>query len=462
MNKRKFLEELEKHLMILDESERQDILNEYKDIIAEKVKHGKTEEEAIEDFGSIDELSKEILKAYKVNPDYLKKKQSTSGDKAKEIINNSEDLIKEGARKLSEFTSNIINDIKNSNNITTEVIFEIIIKAILILIGFAILRVPFWIIEGLGSDILRMSFYPFNKVLIFIWSIVISVLYFITCVIIGILVFRQYFNYNNNKKNGKPTKKKSNVTEIKEADNKEEKKVSHVKKTNDNSVSSVISIIVKVFLIICFLIPLFFTNLGLIFALVILGYLLFKGLNVIGIIIILVGLITIFGCLQSFITNALYNRIKFSFAGFVVGVVFFITGCLFVIDHAITLDYHNVLPPGSFEMKTTVYNEHIDNEVYVLVDNKLEKNIDNTLEDGNIKIEVTYYDDFVYVVKSFFEGRKDSRLYIDTRFRGRSIKTLLNVIVDDLKDDKIYNYGHFYKSEVKISANENTMNLIKG
>ena len=61
MNKEKFLEELEKRLIILDETEKQDILNEYKDIINEKVKHGKTEEEAIADFGSIDELVKKFL-----------------------------------------------------------------------------------------------------------------------------------------------------------------------------------------------------------------------------------------------------------------------------------------------------------------------------------------------------------------------------------------------------------------
>jgi len=46
---------------ILSEEERNDILNEYKDTIEEKVKHGSSEEEAVADFGSIEELSREIL-----------------------------------------------------------------------------------------------------------------------------------------------------------------------------------------------------------------------------------------------------------------------------------------------------------------------------------------------------------------------------------------------------------------
>ena len=61
MNKKKFLKLLEEKLQIFSEEERNDILNEYKDTIEEKVKHGSSEEEAVADFGSIEELSREIL-----------------------------------------------------------------------------------------------------------------------------------------------------------------------------------------------------------------------------------------------------------------------------------------------------------------------------------------------------------------------------------------------------------------
>ena len=70
MTKKEFLKILEKRLAILNEDERKDIINEYRDTISEKVKNGQTEEAAIKDFGDIDELVKELLSAYKLDPDY--------------------------------------------------------------------------------------------------------------------------------------------------------------------------------------------------------------------------------------------------------------------------------------------------------------------------------------------------------------------------------------------------------
>ena len=94
MNKEKFIKELTKKLNILSEDEKNDIILEYEDIIEEKIKHGKTEEEAVKEFGDIDKLTKEILEAYKINPDYK------NSDKS--FFNNVEESIKKGAKKLSD------------------------------------------------------------------------------------------------------------------------------------------------------------------------------------------------------------------------------------------------------------------------------------------------------------------------------------------------------------------------
>ena len=63
---------MSKNLFEQIDEEKKDIINEYSDIIDEKVKHGKTEEESVKEFGNIDELAEEILKAYKINPNYNK------------------------------------------------------------------------------------------------------------------------------------------------------------------------------------------------------------------------------------------------------------------------------------------------------------------------------------------------------------------------------------------------------
>ena len=70
MDKNTFMRELERSLSVLKESELRDILSEYEQHIDMKVKSGLSEEEAIADFGSIPELTAEILEAYHVRADF--------------------------------------------------------------------------------------------------------------------------------------------------------------------------------------------------------------------------------------------------------------------------------------------------------------------------------------------------------------------------------------------------------
>lgn len=72
MNKAEFLKDLEKALQVLNQKERNDILSEYEQHIDFKVESGLSEEEAINNFGKINELSVEILDAYNVNLSYGK------------------------------------------------------------------------------------------------------------------------------------------------------------------------------------------------------------------------------------------------------------------------------------------------------------------------------------------------------------------------------------------------------
>ena len=164
-----------------------------------------------------------------------------------------------------------------------------------------------------------------------------------------------------------------------------------------------------------FLIPLFLSNFGLTIALVVLGFLLYKGLNVISLIIVLLGLITIFGCIGSFINNILRNRIKFNFISLIIGIALFVTGCLLVVDSAIKIDYYNDIPHYSYVPKTIVYNEEIDEKTYIYGNDEIEIVIDNTLEDGKIDIEVTYYDDFIAINKRNHTEKRNDDIYITTR-----------------------------------------------
>lgn len=70
MDKREFLSALERSLSVLEEDELRDIVSEYEQHIDIKVEKGLTEAEAIADFGSLAELTGEILEAYHVRADY--------------------------------------------------------------------------------------------------------------------------------------------------------------------------------------------------------------------------------------------------------------------------------------------------------------------------------------------------------------------------------------------------------
>ncbi len=70
MDKKTFISKLEQSLSVLQEDELKDIINEYEQHIDMKQERGLTEEEAIADFGSLDELTGEILEAYHVRADY--------------------------------------------------------------------------------------------------------------------------------------------------------------------------------------------------------------------------------------------------------------------------------------------------------------------------------------------------------------------------------------------------------
>ena len=88
MNKTEFLNELEKKIRVLNKEEINDILAEYSQHIDMRMESGLSEDEAIKDFGDMDELAAEILEAYHVNPEFdkeLNDKQEGIGKKAEAL-----------------------------------------------------------------------------------------------------------------------------------------------------------------------------------------------------------------------------------------------------------------------------------------------------------------------------------------------------------------------------------------
>ena len=188
MNKEEFLEKLKKELSILNDKEKEDIIDEYKFTIEEKVKHGQTEEEAVKDFGDLDELVSEILDAYKINPEYKEKDGSFS-----KFTEEGEKLIKKGANKLADMTRDFADNIRNNDaEMNLNLAFEIIIKVFFTLIILAVLTIPLRFFGNLGFSFADTFFEPFSFIIKIIIFILFIALYLSIGMLIIISLFKQY------------------------------------------------------------------------------------------------------------------------------------------------------------------------------------------------------------------------------------------------------------------------------
>jgi len=457
MNKKEFIRLLEEKLKILEENELKDIINEYKDTIDEKVKHGKSEEEAVSDFGDVDELTKEILKAYKINPKYSEKK-----DNVKDVINDCESWIKRSAKKLANLSKNIYNDFRtNNNDLTIEMIFEILIKVIILLILFAVLRLPFELVDSLGKGILDIAFYPLDEVLIFLWQIIIFLLYFVCCVLISIAMFKNYFNKSENKKITKKKQLKKEKVETKDEIIREEK--TERKKKNSNVLGQILKVIFQIFVVMCALLPLWMINTGLTIALILSIYYLCVGINTIGIILGTIGLLVLFGYTTYIFNSIAFNHKRIHFYPFLISLVFTVIGFLLTINWVFNIEYIEDKPLNDFTQATSVYELDI-NEITKIRAHDIEYIVDNSVENNKIKLEFLHYDELTSV-NYYYDNEHNNYDYVEVytidNSKYNSGWKVYNAIIDNLKEDKIYNYDLLYRYSCKVYANETTMNLIK-
>lgn len=187
MTKDEFLETLDRKLNIISERERKDIIDEYRTHIDMKMRDGKSEEEAIQDFGDIDELVDEILDAYKINRNHA----NSSEAKFNRFM---DDLYDGFKRFVSSFTKLDVDDV-------VRLIFEVLIVLLILLV----LRLPFDLISSLGSNLFRSLIgFGIGRTLGFIWELVIGIAYFAIFVLVLVSVITKRINrYRGHQRGGK-------------------------------------------------------------------------------------------------------------------------------------------------------------------------------------------------------------------------------------------------------------------
>ncbi|MEG2909567.1 MAG: DUF1700 domain-containing protein [Erysipelotrichaceae bacterium] len=323
MKKDEFLKILNHRLQVIDEKERKDIIDEYENHIDMRIHEGKSEEEAIADFGDIDELIDDILAAYKIDS---KKVNQNNDQKINDFLDH---LFNSFQRFIGSFTS-----------LNGDAILHLMFEFIVVLILLWVLKIFFWMAGDIGSSILRsIAGYGIGSLFGGLWDAVIHIGYLVLFLVILFNVFvkriKHYQALGKGEKRSESImddfKESFRFDQVKESMNafqndngksdsfttsplhphgrhpyEESRDTSNTMNKNGSSIASILMMFLKVFVIIM-MIPLILTQLGLFILLAIMIGFSVQGFSLLGAYLILIGLIVGVGALLSLIYRCMFK-----------------------------------------------------------------------------------------------------------------------------------------------------------
>ncbi|MEG0980871.1 MAG: DUF1700 domain-containing protein [Erysipelotrichaceae bacterium] len=326
MKKDEFLSILNHRLQVIDDKERKDIIDEYENHIDMRIHEGKSEEEAIADFGDLDELIDDILAAYKIDS---KKVNQNNDQKINDFLDR---LFNSFQRFIGSFTS-----------LNGDAILHLMFEFIVVLILLWVLKIFFWVVGDIGSSILRsIAGYGIGNLFGGLWDGIIHLGYLVLFLVILFNVFvKRIKHYQALGKGEKRSESimddfkesfrfdqvKENMNAFQKNDNKsdsftssplhsngshpydESNDTSKTINKNDsygNSIKTILMMCLKVFVIIM-MIPLISMQFGFFILLAIMIGFSVQGFSLLGAYLILIGLIIGVGALLSLIYRCMFK-----------------------------------------------------------------------------------------------------------------------------------------------------------
>ncbi len=436
MKKEEFENKLREKLSILDAKEIDDIIEEYLGYIDEKMQKGAKEEEAIKDFGDIDELARELLKAYKINVEQPKEKN---------ILN----ILVE---KISGVLDSLIKVFENKDG---HEILRMIIEIIMILLCISLCKIPFHFLEDIGFDVFMPLQNNFGRVLYRIWKLIIEFTYLILAIVLFIKIFEKRYFANLETKQEIKTKnasKKMEPKKEKKAEKKEEKIiVENPHKTGVIDLLTTICIWFLKFIASLFLMGIACCILGLAICVGMSLYLMANGVSYIGI-YISVFVLLILGILSfTLLFNWIFNRknnIKFLLIGYLISFVILGISFSYASIEIATTRFINHLPEH-YQMQEKIEIINFD-ENDILVGNYTFE-IDESLT-NEIKVSYQYPTD-LYEITTNINSLSLNRIYLNWNYEENHWKNrVLEDIIKDLKNHQIHNYAMIPKITVYTSS----------
>lgn len=437
MKKEEFLKKLRKKLEMLENSEVEDIINEYAGYIEEKIESGVKEEEAVESFGDVEELANELLAAYKIK---VKKENDPIGDFSKKVMETINLIVDELSEKSSKE------------------ILQFIIEICVLLFMIGICRIPVSMLISLGKEVFYILSSPINRIFFMIWKFVLEFAYLILSILVFVRIFEKRY-LTKIERNKKEEIKKENNSQKKNITEKKVKPIFEEKTRTYHFGETIIKIGVFFlkFMAICILFGASFYLIGMACVLGICIYLLIQGITYFGFYLVMLALfllgVIFFQLLFNFVIDRKNKGVPL-FINIMLSILLLGGGCGLAVFEVADTEFINSVPN---DLKTEKLTEELTmtNDT-IFLGNIADYYVDNTID--TVKVEYVYYPLGTKMSTSI--KKRDDFVYLNWNLERLHIKTdLLEHMINDLKEKKVYNY--YIEPTITITTNEENIKRIK-
>jgi len=356
------------------------------------------------------------------------------------------------------------------SKIRGKVIGELIVLFIILLL----FRIPFAYIESLGYT-LGYNIPRGGEIFTSLWSFIINTIYLVLFIFTYLYIYKTHYLDKY-----KETQKEENITLNEKEETNENRKIeketlkeenhyykekhkepSHFGGTLFTALGKLSSFCIKGFLAFM-LIPFIITIIAIFLSGTIMIVLLFKGVIYFGIILLLIAgailSIVLIKAIISFIFNIKVNS-RILLILFLTGLG--ITGIgsgITVIEFAST-EFIDEAPDSKYELTTKTFEYQIDDKLVFRNYYKYpEIQVDETLQD-TVKVEVSYYKDLMKIQQ--FENNDYNFNNIEIWTNIKWDKKIIELILNNLKDKKIYDYEQLYDYKITIYTSSNNIERLK-
>ena len=425
---KEFLKNLNNRLYFLNKDEKNKILEEYRSKIENDYKETHNMKITIEKLGDMDTIVNEICDKYN-----LSRSLSVRNNKFDRDVSSCSKMIGNFIRDILK----IVRKTKLQHNL--ESFLEVIVKLLYLTIIFTLIKLPFIIFEKLVSSVNYLLFYPYENTFNTCSNFIFSIIYFVICIIITLRTFGDY--------------------RIKNKKIVEEDKINSIDKEYNW-----LDLIIRFIIYLIILIPIGILIILTISIACLLIYLFTTGINIIGLPIMLFGLSGLLIGLFMIILDALKQKDRSYSILVLLSMFVFVIGFIISIANYNSFKKTSDISNSVIEMTKEEVNITLKDEVkHIIVEQgKYELLEDDTLSDNDIKVIVTYCDNY-YDIK-YDQVIADGYNYIyfkpvlDDDFNN---KDFINNILTDLRKNFLIDYTDVKEINLKIYANKHTINKLK-